>query len=456
MTKTTPTALNLDRLARLKTDALLLLRTGINAVNGYKTVHDALRLDGETLTVVCEGKIKQIDIAKFKRILLIGSGKASVPMARAAKSVLGEKISESFVVTKYGYADEKPNNLTVFEAGHPIPDEQSSRAAREIYRICNSAQKSDLIINVISGGSSSLLAFPAGDITLEDKKYTTSLLLKSGATIEEMNAVRKHLSKIKGGQLAEAAAPATMINLILSDVVGDRVDTIGSGLTAPDHSTFQDANKVIEKYHLGRLIPESVRSRLQRGMEGRIPETPKADHECFDNVENFVIGSNRDALKAIESRARQLGYETGILTDELQGEAREVAVRLSARGKGISKRKYKACLISGGETTVTVKGNGKGGRNLELALAAAIEIDKTPNLIFLSAGTDGSDGITNAAGAIVDGSTLSRAKHLGLVATAHLQNNDSYSFFQLLGDLIVTGATETNVMDIQIILSDAM
>jgi hydroxypyruvate reductase len=447
--------LNLDTLSRLKTDALLLFKKGIDAVNGYKVVRDALRLDGDVLTVVTQGKFKQIEISKFKRVHLFGVGKASVAMAKAAKDVLGERITSSFIVTKYNHALDAPSDLRIAYSAHPIPDENSYKNARELFRLCNEAKEDDLIINVVSGGASSLLSFPAGEITLDDKRFATELLLKSGATIGEVNIVRKHLSKIKGGQLARATFPATMITLILSDVIGDDLGTIASGITSPDPSSFVDAYRVIEKYRLEKFIPDSVRARLQRGMEGKIAETPKADEECFNYTHNIVIGSNRIALKVIESWAKELGYEAGILTDELQGEAREVAKILAKRAKQLAKSPRKVCLIAGGESTVTVVGRGKGGRNTEMSLAAAIEIDGASNIVFLSAGSDGTDGDTDAAGAIADGSTLTRAKNLGLIAGEHLQNNDSYNFFQLVGDLVVTGATNTNVMDIQLVLIDS-
>ncbi len=447
--------LNLDTLSRLKADALLLFKKGIDAVNGYKVVKDALRLDGDVLTVVAQGKLKQLQLSQFKRIHLIGVGKASVSMARAAKEVLGERVQSSFVVTKYHHAQDAPSDLRVVQSAHPIPDENSYKNARDLFRMCNEAKEEDLIINVVSGGASSLLCFPAGEVTLDDKRFTTSLLLKSGATIGEVNIVRKHLSKIKGGQLARAAFPATMLTLILSDVIGDDLGTIASGITSPDPSTFDDAYRVIEKYRLEKLLPDTVLARLHRGIEGKIAETPKADDECFKRTFNIVVGSNRIALKAIEDSAKALGYEAGILTDELQGEAREVAKNFASRAKKLARSKTKACLIAGGETSVTVVGHGKGGRNTEMALAAAIALDGTPNVVFLSAGTDGTDGETDAAGAIADGATLSRAKALGLIANEHLQNNDSYNFFKFVGDLVTTGATNTNVMDIQIVLVDS-
>ncbi len=447
--------LNIDTLSRLKADALLLFKKGIDAVDGYKVVKDALRLEDEVLTVVAQGKFKKIELSKFKRVHLFGVEKASVAMAKGVKEVLGERMCSSFIVTKYGHAGDAPSDLHVVQSAHPIPDENSYKNARELFRLCNEAKEEDLIVNVVSGGASSLLSFPAGEITLDDKRFAAELLLKSGATIAEVNIVRKHLSKIKGGQLAHAAFPATMLTLILSDVIGDDLGTIASGITSPDPSTFVDAYRVIEKYHLEKIMPESVRARLQRGIEGKIAETPKPDDECFSRTHNIVVGSNRIALKAIEDGAKELGYEAGILSDELSGETRQVAKMLARRAKNLAKSSTKACLIAGGETTVTVVGHGKGGRNTEMALAAAIELDGTPNVVFLSAGSDGSDGNTNAAGAIADGSTLTRAKNLGLIASEHLQNNDSYNFFQLVGDLVVTGATNTNVMDIQLILIDS-
>jgi hydroxypyruvate reductase len=315
----------------------------------------------------------------------------------------------------------------------------------------------DLLIVLISGGASALLPAPVEPITLSDKQQTTDLLLRAGADITELNTVRKHLSALKGGNLAALAYPATTISLVLSDVIGDRLDVIGSGPTVPDSSTFSDAFAVIQKYKLTRRIPKAVRRRLEAGAAGKAPETPKPGDPLFRNVHNVVIGSNRLSLEAAAGQAKALGYRTLILSSTMQGEAREVA-RVHAqilREVHLSGHPLRrpACILSGGETTVTVTGSGKGGRNQEFALAAAIDIAGLNDALVLSAGTDGTDGPTDAAGAIATGDTVKRAAALGLDARKHLCTNDAYPFFDALCDLIRTGPTGTNVMDIHLLLA---
>jgi hydroxypyruvate reductase len=315
----------------------------------------------------------------------------------------------------------------------------------------------DLLFVLISGGASALLPAPASPVTLEDKRAVTDQLLKAGADIFEMNAVRKHLSLLKGGQLAALAYPATVVALILSDVIGDRLDVIGSGLTAPDDSTFGDALRVLSKFGLTKKAPRSVMARLEEGAGGRIPETPKQGDPIFANVHNVLVGSNRLALEAASRQAKALGYHTVILSSSMQGETREVAIvhseilREILNNRGLLRRS--ACLLSGGETTVTVAGKGKGGRNQEFALAAAVNLDAEKNWAVLSGGTDGTDGPTDAAGAFADGTSLARAGRLGVSANERLAENDAYPFFDALGDLIRTGPTGTNVMDLHILLA---
>jgi hydroxypyruvate reductase len=313
-----------------------------------------------------------------------------------------------------------------------------------------------LILCLISGGASALLPLPAPPIALEEKQAVTQMLLASGASIQEINAVRKHLSAIKGGQLARMARPAKVISLLLSDVVGDQLDVIGSGPTAPDASTFADAQSVLDKYGLSARLPAAVRERIAAGVRGDLPETPKENDPAFRRTRNFIVGSNRLAVDAAEARARQLGFEPLVLSTTMEGETREVARVHAAIAREVvaSGRPVKrpACLISGGETTVTLRGGGLGGRNQEFVLAAAIELAGCPGVVVLSAGTDGTDGPTDAAGAIADGTTVAAAAAKGLDARRYLADNDSFHFFEAAGGLLITGPTRTNVMDVRLVL----
>ncbi len=392
----------------------------------------------------------------FRRLLTVGFGKASPSMAGALAESLGEMVDAGLVVTKYGHIlASVPGRIRLFEAGHPVPDGNGRRATEELLGLVNAADERTLIVTLISGGGSALLVAPQDGISLADKQQTTSLLLHAGADIGELNTVRKHLSRVKGGRLAEAAFPATVVSFILSDVIGDRLDVIASGPTAADPSTFGDALGILERYQLSAEVPPAVVDLLRRGDRGDLPETPKPGSRFLERVENIIVGSNRQALAAAARSARELGLTVEILSAELTGEAREVGRQLAQKALTSAERKSGnagLCLLAGGETTVTVRGKGKGGRNMEMALAFAIEIAGHPGITFLSAGTDGTDGPTDAAGAIVDGGTVGRAKEMGLDPRQYLDNNDSYTFFQRCGGLLVTGATGTNVMDLQIVL----
>ena len=338
------------------------------------------------------------------------------------------------------------------ECGHPVPDSQGEKGAARIAEIARAAGPDDLVVCLISGGASALLPLPAPPVTLAEKRAITNQLLECGANIHEINCVRKHISRIKGGQLARLAYPATVLTLILSDVIGDDLDVIGSGPTVPDRTTFADAKAILDKYALWERIPPGVRKRLS----SRASETPKPRDRIFRKVQNLIVASNLLAVNAAAREARKLGFGTMILSTFLEGEAREVARVLAAIAREIRATgnpiKPPACVITGGETTVTIRGMGIGGRNQEFALAAALDIAGIKDVLILSAGTDGSDGPTDAAGAIADGTTLDRARRQGLDAAKYLAENDSYSFFHPLGDLIKTGPTGTNVADIQIIL----
>jgi len=380
-------------------------------------------------------------------------------MARAMEEGLDGLVDSGLVITKYGHcAKIRPERLGMREAGHPVPDENGLRAANEMIALLRDADSETLVVCLISGGGSSLLVSPVVGISLDDKRVMTGMLLRAGADIGELNTVRKHISSVKGGRLAEIAYPARVVSLILSDVIGDRFDVIASGPTAPDESTYGDAVGVLRKYSLIDSAPEAVADFLRRGAEGLFPETPKSGNPVFETTENIIIGSSRMALEAARAKAESLGFRTEIVTDRLTGEASAAGRRLAkaalearnaSRAAGV-----RTCLISGGETTVTVRGTGLGGRNMELALSFAIGMEGVDGVTLLSAGTDGNDGPTDAAGAIVDGGTIARAKAAGLDPGAYLHNNDSYNFFRREGGLFVTGPTGTNVMDIQIMVSE--
>jgi hydroxypyruvate reductase len=337
-----------------------------------------------------------------------------------------------------------------------LPDEAGHTGARAIVGLAQQAGAGDLIFCVLSGGGSALLPCPADGISLDDKRQTTRILLDCGATIQETNAIRKHISKVKGGTLARLAFPATIISLILSDVIGDDLASIASGPTAPDATTFADCLSIARRYGVEKKIPTAVLHLLHRGADRRAEETPKVGDAVFRNVQNVLVGNNRLALEAARRGAQGLGYNTLLLSSFISGETREVAAvhgaiarEIIATGNPVDRP---ACVISGGETTVTIRGAGLGGRNQEFALAAAVETAGLDNVVILSGGSDGTDGPTRAAGAVADGTTVARAKRIGLDARLFLRNNDSYHFFEPLGDLLVTGPTFTNVMDLRLVL----
>ncbi|MBV9155981.1 MAG: glycerate kinase [Acidobacteriaceae bacterium] len=432
---------------------MAIFEAALQAVGAANAVRKHLTINSSHLRV---GKLR-LAMRDFDRVFLIALGKAAVEMASAVEKIMGAKLTAGIAVTKHGHASSRLRRVQVMEAGHPIPDAAGLAASEAVRELLKQLNARDLLLVAISGGASALLPAPAGSITLEEKQNTTEILLRAGATISQLNAVRKHISALKGGRLAALAYPATVVGLLLSDVIGDAPDVIGSGPTAPDDSTFADALAVLEKFELMNRVPEAVREHLKRGARGEISETPKRRDPLFDNVHNVVIGSNRLALEAAARKARSLGFRTLILSSTIEGEAREIAAVHAAilREVVASSRPIRppACILSGGESTVTVKGNGKGGRNQEFALAAALGISTLANVLVLSAGTDGSDGPTDAAGAIATGETIARARQAGLDPVEHLRNNDSYPFFDTLGDLIRTGPTGTNVMDIQLLLA---
>jgi hydroxypyruvate reductase len=390
------------------------------------------------------------------RIIVVGAGKASAPMAAAIAEIFGDKIAAGQVIVKYGYITTL-STIRIVEAGHPMPDEAGLRAAQEMADLLQDTTVDDTIICLISGGGSALLTLPAQPLTLSDLQATTEALLAAGVTINGVNTIRKHLSAVQGGQLARLATPATVYALILSDVVGDPLEVIASGPTVPDPTTFADAWGIIEQFQLQEVLPTPVIKRLQAGRASALPDTPKPGDPIFERVRNTVIGSNRLAAEAAVKAAERAGFSARLLTTFMEGEAREVGKVVAALAKGLARDEgllpRPACLVLGGETTVTLRGKGRGGRNQEMALAAALSLAGWPNLLVTCFGTDGSDGPTDAAGAFADGQTVSRAQALGLASVEYLSRNDAYNFFAALDDLIITGPTNTNVNDLTFILA---
>jgi hydroxypyruvate reductase len=436
---------------KLRKDALAIFHAGIKAVDPVIAVKRHFRLEDGILSV----ENRTYDLTKYKGVYVVGAGKASAAMAKPIEGILGDRIKASAINVKYGH-DVPLKIIRVNEAGHPVPDEAGLTGTKQIIQLLQQTGDKDLVICLISGGGSALLPCPAEGLTLESKQRVTRHLLEIGANIHEINAVRKHISQVKGGQLARLVYPSTLISLILSDVIGDNLDSIASGPTVPDSSTFSDCLHILDKYNIKKKIPAGVLEHLEKGTKGEIKETPKAGDPVFKRTQNAIIGSNILAVKAAREKAQELKYHTMVLSSFIEGETREVAKVHTAVAKEIlstsSPVSRPACVISGGETTVTIRGKGLGGRNQEFTLASAIEIDGLEDVVILSGGTDGTDGPTDAAGALADGETVRRAKELGLDAEYHLRENDSYHFFEPLGDLLITGPTYTNVMDLRLVI----
>jgi len=397
----------------------------------------------------------EYDLSEYQRIYVVGAGKAASSMARSIEDILGNRITKGTVNVKYGYGEEL-DTIRVNEAGHPIPDGAGIAGTQDILNLMQGLTSHDLVICLMSGGGSALMPLPSDGINLDEKQETTRLLLGCGATINEINAIRKHISQIKGGRLARAVYPASLVSLILSDVIGDRLDVIASGPTVPDESTFKDCLNIIKKYKLKKKVPAAVLIYLREGSKGKREETPKPGDPIFNKTHNFIIGNNLLAINEAKNKAEQMGYTPLILSTSIEGETREAAKVHAAIAKEVLNSgnpvKRPACIISGGETTVTIEGNGLGGRNQEFALAAAMEIEGIEGITILSGGTDGTDGPTDAAGAIVDGDTVKRAVKMKMDPYSYLKNNDSYHFFDKLKDLLVTGPTNTNVMDLRLMI----
>lgn len=436
-----------------------IYEAAIEAANPEKAIHACLRINNNVLELYTKDKIiKTFDLDRFKRIFVVGAGKATAAMAKAVEDILGHRIHKGIICVKYGYT----RNLGVIktiEADHPLPDENSIAGARQIKELLEGTRADDLVISLISGGGSALLCLPSEGITLREKQRVTDLLIKSGAAIHEINLVRKHLSLVKGGNLAKSASPSTILNLMVSDVVGDRIDTIASGPFVADDATFSDALGVIGKYSLIRKIPPPALACIAEGANNELYRPDETiNHPIIHEITHFIIASNIRSLRAAKRKAKDLGYNCLILSSAIEGDTRDaaawharIALEVLASSNPIP---VPACIISGGETTVRVKGEGKGGRNMEFALHTAPLIDGFENLMIASVGTDGTDGPTDAAGAVAHGLTLKNAEKIGMDVQAYMNNNDSYHFFKALDDLIITGPTHTNVMDIRIILVD--
>ena len=435
---------------KFREDLLSSAEEAIRAVQPDELLRKKLKLKGKTL-IIGDVRVKLTD---FEEIVILGAGKAVHTMCRYIEQLLGDKITGGLLIVPYNvvglYTSSK---VKIRGGGHPVPDKEGYEAAKELVEIAQSTGPKSLVLVLISGGGSALMPLPAEPVTLEDKIEITRILLKSGATIDEMNVVRKHLSMIKGGWLAHHLSKARTISLILSDVVGDKLDVIASGPTSPDPSTYADAVSILKKYGVWDSSPQSVKTRLERGMNGEVPETPKPGDVVFQRVHNIIIGGCSGACNAAFSRLKRLGYNTIYLTHRLEGEARYVGQTLARFILDVKcgKTKRPVAMVLGGETTVTVKGKGVGGRNQELALSAAIELNGLKGCACLAIGTDGFDGPTDAAGAITDYRTLEEGRKVGYDARAFLENNDSYTFLKGTSCLIFTGPTGTNVGDLIIL-----
>ncbi|MCD6580740.1 MAG: glycerate kinase [Desulfuromusa sp.] len=431
--------------------AVDIFQAGLQAVAPGAAIKKFCQLDNEVLSV--DGQ--SYDLNQFNEIFVLGAGKAGASMAKAIEEIIGDRITAGLITVKYDHL-EKLNKIKIREAGHPVPDQNGLDGAQAIYQLAASADDKTLVICLISGGGSALLPLPVAGVTLEDKQETTRALLACGATIHEINAIRKHLSVIKGGGLAKAVYPATLITLILSDVIGDDLDSIASGPCVPDSKTFVDCRAIFTKYSIMNEIPPSVLSHIESGIAGNVAETPKTGQNFFKKTQNVIVASNFNALLKAKEKADELGYNTLLLSSMLEGETRDVAANHIAIAREVQLHGYPlqqpACLLSGGETTVRIQGTGKGGRSQEFTLAAAIKMAGMDNVTVLCAGTDGSDGPTDAAGALADETTLKRAQAISLNPQKYLDNNDSYHFFDKLDDLYKIGPTNTNVMDLRIVL----
>lgn len=428
-----------------------ILDAALDAVDPYRAVLNALQLHENTLYA---GEMRYA-LDAYRRIFVVGAGKAGAPMTQAVEALLGARITDGVVVTKTDHGGPT-RFVQLVEARHPVPDEAGVEAGRQILRLAQRADEHDLVITLLSGGGSALLVAPATGLTLDDLQLMTDALLSCGATINEINCLRKHCSAIKGGQLAAAATPATLLTLVLSDVVGNPLDVIASGPTVPDETTWRDAWSIVEKYGLVEQLPLPVIGRIQAGLHGKVADTPKPGADVFARSHTLVVADNRIAAAAAQQTASHFGFNTLLLTTYLQGEAQEVAKvavslaqEVRASGGPIA---VPACILLGGETTVKLsEATGVGGRNQELALAAALALQGLEGVTIVALATDGTDGPTDSAGAMVDETTVRRGLQQGLRAVDHLRRHDAYPFLEAVNDLLVSGPTQTNVNDLLLI-----
>ncbi|HOI30299.1 MAG TPA: glycerate kinase [Melioribacteraceae bacterium] len=437
---------------KLKKNLNEILNAAIDSVKPSELIRRTVMIEGNQLVI----KNNKFPVDSYKNIYLLGAGKASAAMAYEFEKLLGPKISSGVVSTKYGHS-LPCSRIKVIESGHPVLDENGLRAGKEMLELAERCGENDLVICLLSGGGSSLVESLPAEFSLPELQEVFRILLGCGANIEEMNIVRRHLSKIKGGILAEIIFPATCVSLILSDVINDPLEAISGGVTSPDPSTFEDAYNVLNKYNITKSIPERIHTYITNGIKGLIPETVKPGNIIFKNVTNIILGNNKEALKNARDRAVSLGYNTIIYSEDLQGEAREIGKLFASIAKEIhgdgNPVPAPACVLIGGETTVTIRGKGSGGRNQEVVLAALLEMKNHKfEYIIASCGTDGTDGPTDAAGAFVSDQIISKSENLKLDPAEYLSTNDSYNFFAKTGGLIITGPTGTNVMDIAVIL----
>ena len=442
----------LDRLHR---DVLHAMNAALAAADPTRIIRKNLKLTGSILYV---GKL-HYPLEDYRRIFVIGGGKASGYMAEEIEKLLGNRITRGLVIIPdYLRLTPRTRRIRYHPATHPIPTRKGVEGVLAMLRLVDDISRDDLVIVLVSGGGSALMPLPVEGMNLNDEAKVTSLLLKSGASIEEINTVRKHLSQVKGGRLAERLYPATVLTLIISDVAGDKIDAIASGPTTPDPTTYRDVELVLRKYDLWFQIPENARRIITRGLSGSIPETPKQKDKVFRRVQNVIVGNNRASCLAAASAMTKAGYRTQVLSIQITGEAREAGRIFGSIVKDIRENSLPfappAALIAGGETTVTVRGKGKGGRNQELALAAAVKISGLGGVVVGSFATDGIEGRTNAAGALADGSTITRSLKLRMDPDKCLRNNDSFQYFSKLKDLVITGPTGTNVNDIAVLAAD--
>lgn len=440
---------SLDSESRI-TKVTRIMEASLTAVDPHRAVINSL----DKIGFCHKARLDQYKVSRYRQIKVIGAGKAGQPMAAAIQDCFGERIKGGAVIVKDGYTNEaSPTQLIkILEARHPIPDQRSVVATQEIIDLIEGSRQDDLIICLISGGGSALLTAPVHGVSLDEIQKTTELLLASGATINEINTLRKHLDQVKGGQLARIASPASVLCLILSDVIADPLDVIASGPTVPDPTTFQQALDILDRYGLCGQVPIAIEKYLNHGRKGKAPETPKSGEEFFSKVENHIVGNNHTATRAAVAQAEKEGFHTLTLTNFLQGEASQAGIFLSSVVHQMALRDQPVprpgFVVVGGETTVTLEGNGLGGRNQEIALAAVSGLDGLQDVALVTLATDGGDGPTDAAGAVVTGSTNQRARELGLHPEEFLDNHDSYNFFSPLGDLIKIGPTRTNVNDL--------